>query len=58
MNKNTNQYNTPDKDIAELYFKLYTGCLKYKKEKDKDIDCDKYYKSFVFHSNKYDKNNK
>ncbi len=56
MKKIENNNTNIDKEIAELYFKLYTGCLKYKKETVyKDIDCENYYKSFIFHSNKYDK---
>lgn len=46
-----------NKDMAELYFKLYSGCLKYKKEKDKNIDCDVYYNSFLFHTKKYNEDN-
>jgi hypothetical protein len=43
-----------DKEMAELYFNLYTGCIKYKKQKEnkKVIDCSKYFKSFVEHSDK------
>ena len=47
-----------DKGMAELYYKLYSGCIKYKKEKDKQIDCDEFYNKFVFHINNYDKQNK
>ncbi len=39
-----------DKDMLDLYFKLYSSCIKYKKEKDKSIDCDNFYKKFVYFS--------
>ena len=50
-----------DKEIYELYLKLYTYCIKYKKEinKDKFINCD-YYKPSQFLNNidyKYNNNN-
>jgi hypothetical protein len=40
--------NNSDKEMATLCFKLYTDCIKYKKEKEKykDIDCDKFYNNF------------
>jgi hypothetical protein len=44
--------NNTDKGMAELYYKLYSGCIKYKKEKDKQIDCDEFYKNFEFYANK------
>lgn len=34
--------------LANLYLKLYTGCIEYKKnKKDKIIDCEKYYISYT-----------
>lgn len=55
--RDTNLDANIDKDMAELYFKLYTGCLKYKKEKDKNIDCDVYHKLSLFHTKEYNKDN-
>jgi hypothetical protein len=44
----------PDKEMAELYYNLYIGCLKYKNEKKtKDINCMQYYEEFE----KYNNNN-
>jgi hypothetical protein len=41
------------KEMAELYFKLYTDCIKYKKQKDKPIiDCDRFYKDGEIYANK------
>ena len=50
MENDTNSYN---KDMSELYFKLYTGCIEYKKKKDKEINCDNFYKNFEIYSNRY-----
>jgi|688.fasta_scaffold94349_5 hypothetical protein len=39
--------NNENENLANLYFKLYTGCIEYKKnKKDKVIDCEKYYNSY------------
>ena len=44
----------PDKDMAELYYNLYNGCLKYKNEKkNKEVDCQKYYEQFEKFAIKY-----
>lgn len=41
------------KEMTELYFKLYTDCIKYKKQKDKPIiDCDRFYKDCEIYANK------
>ena len=48
------------KQMSELYFKLYTDCIKYKKQKDKPIidcdrfykDCDRFYKDCEIYANK------
>ena len=47
-----NSNNNSDKEMADLYFKLYSGCVKYKKEQDKPIDCDKFYTNLEFYANK------
>jgi hypothetical protein len=49
--KDYNQY----KNIAELYFKLYSGCMKYNIEKKKEevVNCQEYYDQFVIFTEKY-----
>lgn len=47
-----NSNNNSDKEMADLYFKLYSGCVKYKKERGKPIDCDKFYTNCEFYANK------
>ncbi len=49
MENNTNSYN---KKMAELYFKLYIRCIEYKMKKDKEIQCDKFYRGFEHFSDK------
>lgn len=46
--------NNSEKQMAALYFNLYVGCLKYKKEKEtqkkkelKRIDCQLYYQEYA-----------
>ena len=44
----------PHKEMAELYYNLYVGCIKYKTEKKtKQINCDQYYTEFKNFTNKY-----
>jgi hypothetical protein len=50
MENNTNSYY--NKKMAELYLKLYIRCIKYKNEKDKEIQCDKFYRGFELFSDK------
>lgn len=47
-----------DKEMAELFYNMYTGCLKFKQQKEeqnseKKINCDEYYNKFKFFSEKY-----
>lgn len=46
-----NNNNLNNNEMAKLYFDLYIGCNKYKQEKNKDINCDNYYESFLIHIN-------
>jgi len=41
-----------DKNMAELYFNLYIGCVKYEK-KNKEINCQKFYEEFEKFAIKY-----
>ena len=44
-----------DKEMSELFLKLYNGCIKYKEQKekkDKIINCDYYYKNYEYFKNK------
>ena len=50
MENNTYNYN---KEMSELYFKLYTGCIEYKMKKDKEIQCDNFYNNFELYSKRY-----
>ena len=44
----------PHKEMAELYYNLYVGCIKYKTEKKtKKINFDQYYTEFKNFTNKY-----
>lgn len=47
--------NNNDKEMGELFYNMYIGCLKYKieKENSKKIDCNEYYDQFTFFSEKY-----
>lgn len=45
-------YLNTDIEMADLYFKLFEGCVKFKKEKDKKIDCNEFYNRFEMYSNK------
>jgi hypothetical protein len=51
-NSNTDTY----KEMANLCYKLYTDCIKYKKQKEKEkekykeLDCDKFYNNFEYFS--------
>lgn len=44
-----------EKETAELYYRLYQGCIKFKSENidKKEIDCSEYYNNFEFYANKY-----
>jgi hypothetical protein len=51
-NSNTDIY----KEMASLCLKLYSDCIKYKKQKEKEkekykeLDCDKFYNNFEYFS--------
>ena len=48
-----------NKELAELYLKLYLGCIKYKEiNKKKKIKCDNYYNSYINYSFKINDDNK
>lgn len=48
--KNINE----DKAMAELFYNIYIGCLKYKNENQKKIiSCDSFYDKFKYFSEKY-----
>jgi hypothetical protein len=49
--KMENSDTNTDKELADLYFKLYSDCVKYRKERGKNFDCDKY-TNFEFYANK------
>lgn len=53
LNNNKNYKSNNDKEMAELYLKLFEGCIKFKQEKNKDINCDLYYTNFEAYANKY-----
>ena len=47
-----------DKEMAELFYNMYTGCVKFKHQKEKQnsekkINCDEYYDKFKFFTEKY-----
>jgi hypothetical protein len=47
-----------DKEMAELFYNMYTGCVKFKHQKEKQnsekkINCDEYYNKFKFFTEKY-----
>jgi hypothetical protein len=50
-----------NKELANLYLKLYSDCNKftYTKGQKKEIDCNQYYEKYINHSIKYyiNKNN-
>lgn len=57
MDKQSQQLNN-DKELAQIYNNLYSGCLKFKEQKkvnksSKEINCDKYYELFESYSIKY-----
>ena len=56
LNNNKNYKSNNDKEMAELYLKLFDGCIKFKQEKNKDINCNLYYNSFLLHTKEYNKN--
>lgn len=44
--------NKNDKEIANIYFKLFSDCLKYKNiHKEKKIECDVYYEWYKIFCN-------
>ena len=50
------QPNEYYKEMTELFYNTYMGCLKYKNENlKKDINCDNYYEKYKYFSEKYDK---
>ena len=59
LNKMKNKINKDkDKEMAELFYNMYTGCVKFKKQKEaqnseKKINCDEYYDKFKFFTEKY-----
>lgn len=59
--KNNHDYDDDDKNLAELSYKLYMDCMKYKDTKkltNKKIDCDVYLNKYKFHFEKYYNSNK
>jgi hypothetical protein len=53
--ENQNEYN---KEMAELFYNTYMGCLKYKNNNlKKNINCDNYYNKFKYFSDKYENSN-
>jgi benzoyl-CoA reductase/2-hydroxyglutaryl-CoA dehydratase subunit BcrC/BadD/HgdB len=44
-----------DKNLAEMYFKIYNGCMKYNIEKKKEevVNCQEYYDQFLRFTEKY-----
>jgi hypothetical protein len=49
MTKITINYKEKDnnKEFADLYYRLYTDCIKYKNEKKKEVNCNYYYKKYA-----------
>lgn len=51
--------NITDKDMARLFYHMYTGCLQYNKQHEKDkntelkLDCNEFYNHFKFYAEKY-----
>ena len=46
--------NNKDKEMAELYYNMYLGCLKYQEQKTtKKINCYQYFENFKNFSEKY-----
>lgn len=46
--------------MAELYFKLFTDCVKYTKDKKttKQVDCNNYYNVYLKYADMYSTTNK
>lgn len=54
MKKNSDS----NKEMADLFYNLYMGCVTYKdKKKEKNINCDHYFEKFKFFAEKYVDNN-
>ena len=50
--------NRENKELAILYFKLFLGCIQYKEiTKKKEIDCEKYYNSYIKYLSKFNQEN-
>lgn len=50
---NKNQ-NKETKAMAELFYNMYIGCLKFKEQNPKkSITCDEFYKKFTFFAERY-----
>ena len=50
------QPNEYHKEMSELFYNTYMGCLKYKNENlKKNINCDNYFEKYKYFSEKYDK---
>ncbi len=47
-----NNSNEENNELAKVYLKLYKGCIDYKKNTEKDINCENYYKVAMFFSSK------
>jgi hypothetical protein len=49
MTKITINYKEKEnnKEFADLYYRLYTDCIKYKNEKKKEVNCNYYYKKYA-----------
>jgi len=58
MKNKINKDKDKDKEMAELFYNMYTGCVKFKHQKEKQnsekkINCDEYYNKFKFFTEKY-----
>lgn len=45
MDNNTNKVTVKAEEAVDIYYQLYNSCIKYKKETNKKINCEKYYKN-------------
>ena len=53
-----------NENLSNLYLNMYLGCIKYKeknkekKKKIKEIECDKYYDSYIIYLSRLNQDNK
>jgi len=43
------------KEESDIYYQLYNSCIKYKKETNKNINCEKYYTNYQIFTDNYNK---